>query len=177
MIASHVIDITVSLDEYPTVDLTATLYETFKALTSRAQESGHRYRHALVLNQKGELAGIIGMRELLHGLFPIYLRGHEQHHFKGISSEVAGLASLWNDTCDEECPAAAKRPIRDFMGPIKGTLDSQDPISLAAYLMVTQQASLLPVTEHGRVIGVCRLTDVFEIANEHIQNESIHHGQ
>ena len=177
MIASHVIDITVSLDEYPTVDLTATLYDAFKVLTNQAQESGDPFRHALVLNHKGELAGIIGMRELLYGLFPIYLRGHEQHHFKGLSSEVAGLASLWNDTCDEECPAAAQRPVRDFMSPIQGTINSHDPISLAAYLMVTQQANLLPVTEHGRVIGVCRLTDVFQVANDHVQNEHIHHVQ
>ena len=172
MIAGHVSDITVPLDEYPTVNLTATLSDVFEVLLSRAQESGHRYRHALVFNEKGELAGLIGMRELLHGLFPDYLRSHKHSHFEGASSEVAGLTDIWSDTCDEQCRVAAQRPVRDFMEPIHGTVDSQAPITMAAYLMVNHRASLLPVTDNGRVIGVCRLTDVFQVASEHI-----HHGQ
>jgi CBS domain-containing protein len=172
MIAGHVADITVPLDEYPAVGLTATLHDAFQALTNQAHKAGHPYRHVLVLNPNNELVGLIGMRELLHGLFPDYLRSHEHRHFEGASSEVASLTTIWSDTCDAQCPVAAQRPVRDFMGPIRGPIDSQAPITLAAYLMVDHQTSLLPVIDQGRVIGVCRLTDVFQIAYEHI-----HHGQ
>ncbi len=163
MIASQVREIMVPLEEYPTVQEDATLRDAFASLRA-GREAGRRYRHVLVLNEREQLIGLIGMHDLLHGLFPDYLRAGEKHHFEGAESDVASLASIWRDTCLEQCPLAANKPVRDFMGPIKATIAIDAPITLAAYLLVTLGASMLPVLDGNRVVGTCRMTDVFNEA-------------
>lgn len=170
MIASQVRDILVPLDEYPTVHEDATLRDAFAALRA-GREAGRRYRHVLVLNGREQLIGLIGMRDLLHGLFPDYLRAGEHSRFEGAGSDVAGLASIWRDTCLEQCPVAANNPVRDFMGPIKATIAVDAPITLAAYLMVTHGASMLPVLDGQRVVGACRESDVFNEASKAVLHD------
>lgn len=163
MIANQVRDILVPLDEYPTVHEDATLRDAFASLRA-GREAGRRYRHVLVLDGQERLIGVIGMRDLLHGLFPDYLRAGEHSHYQGAAGDLGSLASIWRDTCQEQCPVAAGNPVRGFMAPVPATIGPDDPITLAAYLLVSHGASMLPVVEHGRVIGTCRMTDVFNEA-------------
>ncbi|MCK7577517.1 MAG: hypothetical protein MZV65_18065 [Chromatiales bacterium] len=41
-----------------------------------------------------------------------------------------------------------------------------DPITLAAYLMVAHETSMLPVTDGGKVVGSVRMIDVFNEASK-----------
>lgn len=163
MIASQVREILVPLDEYPRVREEATLRAAFAALRA-GREAGRRYRHVLVLNEREQLIGVIGMRDLLHGLFPDYLRAGEYSHFEGVAGDLASLASIWRDTCQEQCPLAAGKPVREFMAPVPATIAVDAPITLAAYLLVSHGASMLPVLDGDRVVGACRMTDVFNEA-------------
>jgi len=161
MIANQVRDILVPLDEYPTVYEDTTLHDAFAALQA-SRETGRRYRHILVLNQKEQLVGILGMHDLLHGLFPDYLRVGEHSRFEGATNDVANLARIWGDTLVEQSRAAAKHTVQNVMYPPKDIIGPDDPITLAIYLMVSHRTSMLPVVEHGRVIGTCRIPDVFQ---------------
>jgi CBS domain-containing protein len=165
MIASDVRDIMVPLENYPQVHEDATLRDAFAALRAGA-EAGRFYRHVLVLNQHEQLIGMIGMRNLLRGLFPDYLRADEHSRFEGASSDVAGLAMLWRETCREQCQVAGTNRVRDFMSEVKATIAIDAPVTLAAYLMVSRGVSMLPVIEKDRVVGACRLPDVFNEASE-----------
>ena len=49
-------------------------------------------------------------------------------------------------------------------GAVPGTLDSGDPVTKAAYLLVNQGVSVLPVVDGELLIGVVRLIDVFKEA-------------
>lgn len=163
MIANQIRDILVPVEEYPRVHEDATLRDAFAALRE-AQATGRRYRHVLVLDEQEHLIGLIGMHDLLHGLFPDYLLAGEHSRFEGAVDDLAALTSIWRDTCLEQCPQAAGKPVREFMGPVKATVASDAPITLAAYLLVQHRASMLPVTEGDRVVGVCRMIDVFNEA-------------
>jgi predicted transcriptional regulator len=55
--------------------------------------------------------------------------------------------------------------VRDFMTPIKATIEDEDHMMKAVYEMVNQNVSLLPVLREDSVVGVVRSVDVLsEIA-------------
>lgn len=170
MIANQIRDIMVPLDEYPKVHEDATLRDAF-AVLREAQLTGRRYRHVLVLNGKEQLIGLVGIHDLLHGLLPDYLRAGERSRFAGAPDDLASLALIWRENCQDQCRAAAAHPVRDFMGPVHATVAVDAPITLAAYLMVAHHASMLPVMEGDRVAGVCRMIDVFNQASQAVLHD------
>ncbi|MEW5891617.1 MAG: CBS domain-containing protein [Pseudomonadota bacterium] len=158
-------DIMVPLAEYPHLHDNATLKDAFLVLRE-AFTTGKRYRHILVLNKQGQLIGILGMRDILRGLFPDYLRTKERSRHEGPIPDFPALTLIWAETCQSQCPAAAEHPVRDFMSPIPGQVHSDDPITKAAYLLVIHDTSMLPVVEGERLIGVVRMIDVFNEASK-----------
>jgi CBS domain-containing protein len=158
-------DIMVPLAEYPNLRDTATLKDAFTVLRE-AFTTGKRYRHILVLNNKGQLAGILGMRDILHGLFPEYLRAQEHSRHEGAVPDFPALTLIWAETCQTQCPAAAENPIKGFMASIPGKVGIDDPITKAAYLLVVHDTSMLPVVDGERLVGVVRMIDVFNEASK-----------
>jgi CBS domain-containing protein len=158
-------DIYIPLAEYPHVRDTAILKDVFAVLHS-AYSTGKRFRHILVLDSHDHLVGMLGIRDLLHGLFPDYLRATEHGRFEGAQSDFPALTLIWQETCETQCKEAANNPIKGFMGAVPNTLKPGDPLTLAAYLMVIHDTSILPVVDGGRVIGVVRVIDVFNEASK-----------
>lgn len=167
MIASQIRDIVVPLDEYPKVHEEATLHDAFVALNA-GYASGKRYRHLLVLNRQDQLVGLLGIHDLLRGLFPDYLRTGEggRHAYAGPVPDFPALTLVWAETCREQCPVAAGKPVREFMSPVLAKVGPDDPITKAAYLMVIHDKSMLPVAAGDRLVGVVRLIDVFNEATK-----------
>lgn len=170
MLEKRVRDILVPLTEYPNILDTATLRDAF-AVLQNAFTSGRRFRHILVLDASGHLVGLLGMHDILHGVFPDYLRTGEKHRFEGALPDVPALTLIWQETCHTQCKEAAKHPIKDFMGAVPDTIKLDDPITLAAYLMVTHKSSMLPVVENQRVVGVVRVIDVFKEASKAVLHD------
>jgi len=158
-------DICVPLSEYPHLSDTGTLRDAFETLLA-GQASHKRYRHVLVLNDKGQLTGILGMRDILRGLFPDYLRTQEKAHLDGPIPDFPALTLIWADTCHEQCPVAADKPVKDFMGSVPNKVGIDDPITKAAYLLVIHDTSMLPVVDGKKLVGVVRLIDVFQEASK-----------
>jgi CBS domain-containing protein len=170
MLKNRVRDILVPLTEYPNIRDTATLRDAFAVLQD-AFAKGRRYRHILVLDGSGHLVGLLGIRDILHGVFPDYLRTGEKHRFEGAQPDFPALTLIWQETCATQCKEAAKHPIKDFMGAVPDTIKPDDPLTLAAYLMVIHNSSMLPVVESQRVIGVVRVIDVFNEASKAVLHD------
>jgi CBS domain-containing protein len=158
-------DIYHPLAEYPHIRDTAILQDAFAVLHG-AYSTGKRFRHLLVLDAHDQLVGVLGIRDLLRGVFPDYLRTGEHSHFAGAQPDVPGLTLIWQETCATQCKEAAKKPIKGFMGAVPDTVKLNDPITLAAYLMVIHNTSMLPVVDDNRVVGVVRVIDVFNEASK-----------
>jgi len=158
-------DIYVPLADYPNIRDSASLRDAFAVLQG-AFSSGKRFRHILVLDAHDHLIGLLGIRDLLHGLFPDFLRTGEHSHFAGAQPDVPALTLIWQETCAIQCKEAAKKPISGFMGAVPDTVKLSDPITLAAYLMVLHESSMLPVVEGRKVIGAVRMIDVFNEASK-----------
>lgn len=158
-------DIYVPFAEYPNIRDTASLQDAFAVLHG-AYKTGKRFRHILVLDAHDQLIGILGIRDLMRGLFPDYLRTSERSHFEGAQSDFPALTLIWQATCATQCKEAARHPIKGFMAPVPVTVKPSDPLTLATYLMVVHDTSMLPVVEDGRVVGVVRVIDVFNEASK-----------
>jgi CBS domain-containing protein len=158
-------DIYHPLAEYPHIRDTAILQDAFAVLHG-AYSTGKRFRHLLVLDAHDQLVGVLGIRDLLRGVFPDYLRTGEHSHFAGAQPDVPALTLIWQETCATQCKEAAKKPIKGFMGAVPDTVKLNDPITLAAYLMVIHNTSILPVVDDNRVVGVVRVIDVFNEASK-----------
>lgn len=157
-------EIYVPLAEYPHVGAGASLRDAFAALRE-GLSAGRRYRHVLVLNERRELTGILGMRDILRGLMPDYLRSQAlSHHAQGPVPDFPSLTLIWAETFSAQCKEAARRPVREFMGLVPARVSIDDPITKAAYLMVIHDISMLPVTEGAELAGVVRMIDVFNQA-------------
>ncbi len=156
-------DICVPLAEYPNLRDTATLRDAFATLLA-GHAGGKRFRHVLVLNDRDQLVGILGMRDILRGLFPDYLRTREHAHHEGPIPDFPALTLIWAQTCETQCPVAADKRVTDFMATVPGKVGVDDPITKAAYLLVTHDTSMLPVVDGNRLVGVVRMIDVFNEA-------------
>lgn len=162
-LANPIRDICVPLAEYPHLPDTATLRDAL-AILRAGQTDRKRFRHLLVLNAQGQLAGILGMRDILRGLFPDYLRTQERAHHDGPIPDFPALTLIWAETCHSQCPMAADKPVRDFMSQVPAKVGVNDPITKAAYLMVIHDTSMLPVADGNKLVGVVRQIDVFNEA-------------
>lgn len=158
-------DICVPLAEYPNLHETDTLHDAFATLRA-GYASGKRFRHVLVLNDKDQLVGILGIRDILRGMFPDYLKSGDSTRFQDPVPEFPALTLVWADTCHTQCPVAAEKPVKDFMGTIPGKVGVDDPITKAAYLLVIHDTSMLPVVDGERLVGVVRIIDVFNEASK-----------
>lgn len=163
-------DIYIPLREYPHIRDSATLNDAF-AVLHNAFSTGKRFRHVLVLNEQGELIGILGMRDILRGLFPDYLRTREHPHHAAPIPDFPSLTLIWAETCHTQCPEAAKKPVKDFTGTVPDKVGIDDPITKAAYLLVIHDTSMLPVVDGKRLVGVVRMIDVFNEASKVVRHE------
>ncbi len=54
-----------------------------------------------------------------------------------------------------------KKPVSEVMLPIKVTVDANDSIAKAAFVMLQVGFNLIPVMDGEKVAGVLRMSDVF----------------
>jgi CBS domain-containing protein len=170
MFKRHIQDILVPLSAYPNILDTATLRDAFAALKNGEMGDKH-YRHILVLNDLKQLVGMLGLHDIIHGLFPDYLSTGKLGHFDGTQPDFPALTLIWQETCSTQFKEAANKPVREFMAPVPNTVKPDDPITLAAYLMVKHGSDVLPVVDKQQVIGVVRIPDVFEIASRAVLHD------
>jgi CBS domain containing-hemolysin-like protein len=172
-------DLMVPLSDYATVSQDATLSEAVAAL-KKAQadfdQSKYRHRAILIYDQDNTIVGKVNLQAILMGLEPKYddmLSDKAPSHVgftKEFQRSIIEQFNLWQDPLDRLCEKAAGVMVKSFMSvPTPEEKISADATLNEAihYLVMGCRQSLL-VTENDTVIGVLRLTDVFEVVAEAI---------
>ena len=116
----------------------------------------------LVFDEKYQLLGYLGIREMLRGIEPRFLKSKEKEHFMGMESVDLTLGSLWKDLFSRRCKEEAKKQVKEVMAPIQASVDAADPIVKAAYAMLQTDTWIIPVLEGKKVVGIIRLVDIFK---------------
>lgn len=159
-------DIMVPLEEYPCIPETHTLrraIEDMGKVQILRKKQASLPRTALVFDQGfSELLGMLRRRDIMRGLEPRFLVGGSlEYRRKLFDVEIdPNLAELSYEKMIARMRERANRLVREFMIPIKATIDYDDHIMKAIYEMVDRNTSLLPVLKDGSVVGVVRSVDV-----------------
>lgn len=163
-------EIMVPLEEYPCVPETLTLRDAIIEMAIQLPKKSRIAlpRVALVFDDGfGNLRGMLRRRDIMRGLEPRFLRSASlEYRRKLFDVEIdSNLAELSHEKVVARMRARAGRLVKDFVIPIKVTIDYDDHIMKAIYEMVDHNLSLLPVLKEGRVVGVVRSLEVLsEIA-------------
>jgi CBS domain-containing protein len=163
-------DIMVPVDEYPCIPDTLTIGDAVIQMTVQISKSKHQSlpRVALVFDEDfNDLRGFLRRRDIMRGLEPGFLiSGSLGYRRQLFNVDIdPNLSELSHDTLVSGLRTRAALLVRDFMMPIKATVNRSDHTMKAVCEMVDRDISLLPVLEDGNVVGVVRSVDVLsEIA-------------
>ena len=134
------------LENYPHLPYWATLKEAFIQLGSSLEDG---INTVLVFNEAYKLIGILTPNDILRGIEPTF-----GHRFKERSD-------FWSDLLSTATNERMMEPVKRFMSPARAAIDSGDSLFKALYIMVSENQPILTIQEHGKIIGVIKLDDVF----------------
>lgn len=166
-------ELMVPLSNYATVSQEATLFEAVSALREAQEaydQSKYPHRAILIFDDDNNVVGKVNLTTILKALEPKYGEMLSDDHptHTGFSTEfqkkMLESFKLWDGALDNVCAKAASLQIKTFMFEVKegGQIGVNSSLELAIHQLVMGQLQSLVVTEENRVIGLLRLTDVFE---------------
>ena len=181
MPAVTVKDLTISLDEYPKVSIDASLKEALIALeetrVSNSQDRHYyRYRAVLVIDQQGRVVGKLSHWAILRSIEPSFLSTDDYARLadSGVSQvyleSIRETFSLFSVGLERLCREAAKVKVRDAMVTMKESIDENADLASAIHLMVLGHWQSVLVTRDHVVVGILRLSDVFEEVSSMIRS-------
>jgi CBS domain-containing protein len=164
-------ELMVPISEYPHIRENATIKDAFYILRKNFEE-GRGYRSILVVNDKEQLKGVIGLSDLIRAVEPGFLK-IKSDAYQGLSPEDPALTVIWQEMFSEKCRQEAEKPVNEAMTHLHAAVSLDDSIAKVAYLLVMTKSGILPVLDNEKkVIGVVRLVDVFnEIADVVLVNK------
>jgi CBS domain-containing protein len=164
-------DLMLSLEEYAVVPEDATLQEAIEALdeAQRKVPPGRQpHRAVLVVDKRGKVVGKVGHLAFLKALEPKYmfLGNVEALSRAGLSEEfiqsMMENLRFWKRSLDETCSAARRLKVKDIMHPAEHSIDENGTLAEALHKFIVWQTLSLLVTRRGEVVGILRLSDLFD---------------
>ena len=164
--AKTVKDVMIPLVDYPHIPFWFSVRQAIAMIKAAAAEPDAKIepRLVLVFDEKYQLLGSLGFKEMLMGIEPRFLRRPEAAHVQGAKPSDLDplLGLLWKDLFGRGSREEANKPVKDVMTPVKVTVKADDPVVKAAYAMVLAGLEIVPVMEGNKVVGIARLDDVFK---------------
>lgn len=163
-------DVMVPVSEYATVSEDDTLYDAILALEkAQAAFDQNRYRHRaiLVYDGNGKIIGKVSQLDILRALEPKYEQiGVPRARYPFTPNFMKSLFSqydLWNKPLDDICKKAGQNRVKEFVGSFnEGELvEEEASLNEAIHMLVVGQLQSLLVKREDEVVGILRLTDVF----------------
>lgn len=155
-------DVKIDIFDYPHVPYWFTLKQAI-VMISKSMLEAEKCFHPLailVFDEKYNLMGILTMKDVLKGLEPKFLEASGKA--QGYTESTESLAVVWDSLISEKSKELAEKPVSEVMVRIEGHVGPDDPVTKAAYLMLRQNTMILPVIDHGKIVGIIRMKEVFE---------------
>ncbi|MFO7749010.1 MAG: CBS domain-containing protein [Desulfobacteraceae bacterium] len=173
-------DMMIPLADYATVSENASMFDAVTALEKAQEEHEelhYRHRAVLVYNDQGRIVGKISQLDLLKGLEPKYKEIDMSRQLSRYGYSIDYCRSifkqndLWNKPLNDICAKAASLKVKTFMHtPTNGEyLDEKKGLDEAIHQLVMGQHHSLLVTKDDEIVGILRLTDVFNRVSETIK--------
>ncbi|MDH4027799.1 MAG: CBS domain-containing protein [Nitrospirota bacterium] len=114
----------------------------------------------LVFDEKYNLVGTLSLKDILKGLEPKFLKPVAKAQVP--EEDESGLSLLWESLIDSESEEKADQPVSGIMVPAKFHVAPADPVTKAAYLVIHNDLTLLPVIDNGKFVGLVRMIEIFD---------------
>jgi CBS domain-containing protein len=157
-------DVMIPIDDYTTLtgentiqDAVEKLKASFsaKVTTSRIMETGHR--SLLVLDENGNIEGILTIIDLLSAIMPAYLSAPKP----SMADSMIYSPMFWTGMFTRAVKEMAPVKIKAIMSPAPLTIDADANLMEAAHMMIHHGARRLAVEKKGAIVGVIREQDLF----------------
>lgn len=156
-------DLMVDVFDFPHIPYWFTLRQAI-GIVKKSLLSGEKCHHPmaiLVFDEKYNLVGTLSLKDILRGLEPRFLKPTTKAQVP--EEDDAGLSLVWDALFDRGSREAAEKPVSDAMAPAKFFVQPEDAVTKAAYLMVHNDLTLLPVLEgKKKFVGLVRMIEVFD---------------
>ena len=171
-----------SLDEYATISCKCTIREALVALNTAQlglTPDRHHHRAVLVLDGWGNVVGKLTHWAILRSLEPDLLQNEDLASLDraGLSAEfvhrLKNEARMFSGSIARTCAAAGRVRVEDAMVPVGESISEDAPLTEAIQRFVLLHSQSLLVRSDERVVGILRLSDVFEEVANQIRGEDI----
>jgi len=119
-------------------------------------EGSFEPRAVLVFDEKYQLMGILTLRDIIKGLEPRFM------HETALVKADPNLSVLMGDLFGPGMREASQKPVSEVMSPIKVTIQGNDLLAKAIFMMIQENVGMMPVVQDGKVAGMVRLSDLFK---------------
>jgi CBS domain-containing protein len=177
-------NVMIALSDYALVSEEDNLATAIKVLKQARDDKRYKYKHraVLVYDKDNNIIGKVSLRCILKALEPKYRKfehpdnngsiGLSRFGFNEefLNSPVEDL-SLWDETLEELVKKASKLKVNKIMyTPSNGEYVNEDaPIAEAVHQFILGCHQSLLVLKEKKVVGIIRLSDVFELVSEIIE--------
>ena len=172
-------DIMVPLSEYATVSGDATLAEAVAALKkSQADFDQAKYRHRaiLIFDKAGNIVGKVNFLSILRALEPKYdemLSDQGPLHMgftRKFQKAMFESLKLWQDPLSHICKKAAELKVKTFMVTPRESemIEPDQQLGEAIHQLVIGHHQSLLVVKEGKIVGILRLADAFQVVADSI---------
>ncbi len=161
--ARTVKDLMIDVFEFPHLPHWFSMRQAIEIIKRTVIESERCIRPVVILvfDEKYNFLGTVTHTDILKGLEPRFLKPTTKAQVHD-ENEV-GLAVLWDTLFSAGAKEIVEKPISEIMVPSKFSVDQNDPITKAAYLMLRHDLILLPVLENNKkLVGVVRMIEIFD---------------
>ena len=161
---NRVKDVMIPIEDYTTLERDQTVKEAIlklkrsfltKVSTERIMETGHR--SILVFNKKGEVKGVLTIKDLLRAIMPAYMNAPKP----STADSIQYSPMFWQGLFTREVKNLVKKRVDEVMSPTPLSIDGESNLMEAAYTMVTHKVRRLVVLSEGKVVGMIREQDLF----------------
>lgn len=176
----------VPIEAYATVSEDANVLQAINAL-EEAQNAfdPKRYRHraVLVLDKENRVVGKLSQHDIIQSLEPNYQKlekeGQQSLQRFGLSdffvNSVLQEYRLWERPMVNLCEKATEQKVKDIMSsPIEEEyIDIDASMDEAIHRLIIGRHHSLLVRQQGDIVGILRLTDVFQLLHFHLKTMDV----
>ena len=151
-------ELMIPLEDYPHIPYWFTLRQAMAIVREAAIkfEGSFEPRAVLVFDEKYQLMGILTLRDIIKGLEPRFM------HETALVKADPNLTALMGDLFGPGMREASQKPVSEVMSPIKVTIQGNDLLAKAIFMMIQANVGMMPVVQDGKVTGMVRLSDLFK---------------
>jgi len=167
-ITKKVKELMVDVFDFPHIPYWFTLRQAIGIVKKSLLDEGkcHHPMAVLVFDEKYNLMGTLGLKDILRGLEPKFMKPTTKAQVP--EADDSGLSLVWDTLFDRETAKTAERPVSEVMVPARFFVRPDDPVTKAAYLMVHNELVLLPVLDEKKFVGLVRMIEIFDEISEAI---------